>query len=191
MRFFKLILFYYFLTILANFYHVCPVIAQDNSPPLLYNTNIFWRDEADVLKKINISILSAENAKEYFMPGKLWTVVARRGEIEIKAAVLYKGIAVFAIHFDPINGSLLPCGVHPPVYHKISSLIINKIKENLSCIVKELKILKGAEFRERENCWVIPIVYHEIIVAHLKVYRDGIHIIPDYKAEQEMKTFTN
>jgi hypothetical protein len=39
---------------------------------------------------------------------------------------------------------------------------------------------------EPEASWVFPVALGNTIVAHLKVYYDGVHIVPDYPANQEM-----
>ncbi len=130
---------------------------------------------------------TAKKAKVYLTPGKIWTTVGPRGEIEIKAAILYDGTAVAVLHFSPVDGSLLPLGVHPIV--NSSSVQIENIKNNLPSIVNALEVLNGAEYREPENSWVVPLAYKGMIVAHLKIYADGIHIVPDYPANQEMQLY--
>jgi len=46
--------------------------------------------------------------------------------------------------------------------------------------------LPYADFREPEACWGFPVSLGNTIVAEIKVYYDGIHILPDYKENQEM-----
>jgi len=50
-----------------------------------------------------------------------------------------------------------------------------------------LKVLNGAEYRDPERSWLVPLSYNSRIVAHMKVYYDGVHIVPDYPANQEMR----
>ena len=37
-----------------------------------------------------------------------------------------------------------------------------------------------------EACWLFPVALGDTIVAHVKVYYDGIHIVQDYAGNQEM-----
>ncbi len=130
----------------------------------------------------------ANKVKKYLMPGNVWVVSGPQGEAEVKAAILYNGVAVGVLHFNPEDGSILPLGLHPKVLGV--NLPLEKIKRSLPEIINNIKVLEGAEYREPENAWIIPLAYKEMIVSHLKVYRDGIHIIPDYRANQEMQFYT-
>jgi len=47
----------------------------------------------------------------------------------------------------------------------------------------------GAEYRQPEYSWAIPLAYNGKIVAHVRVYHDAIHVVPDYPATQEMQTY--
>ena len=117
----------------------------------------------------------------------MWSTFSPRGEVEVKGAVLYENRVISVIEFDPKNGQVLPKGYHPFGY-KIG-ISLEKIQTEMPNIIKELDLLNGAEYREPEYCWIIPLSYKGMIVAHVKVYYDGIHVVPDYKAEAEMKAF--
>jgi len=117
-------------------------------------------------------------------PGKVWVMRAPGGELEIKAGLLYGGVTVAVLHFNPRDGSLLPLGVNPRVYQ--SSVQIQAIKNRLDAVIRDLKILPAAEFVEPEASWSFPIAAGDIMVARLKVYYDGIHVMQDYPANQEM-----
>lgn len=117
-------------------------------------------------------------------PGKVWVMRAPGGELEIKAGLLYEGVAVAVLHFSPRDGRLLPLGVNPPVYQ--SSVQIQTIKNRLDAVIRDLKILPAAEFLEPEASWSFPVAAGGTMVARLKVYYDGIHIMQDYPASQEM-----
>jgi hypothetical protein len=106
------------------------------------------------------------------------------GELEIKAGLLYEGVAVAVLHFNPRDGSLLPLGVNPRVYQ--SSVQIQAIKNRLDAVIRDLKILPAAEFVEPEASWSFPIAAGDTMVARLKVYYDGIYVMQDYPANQEM-----
>jgi len=88
------------------------------------------------------------------------------------------------LHFNPLDGSVLPFGIHTSIYQNTHQ--IQAVKARLTTVIHELKILPVAEFREPEACWVFPVALGNTIVAYLKVYYDGIHIVPDYPANQKM-----
>ncbi len=134
------------------------------------------------------SILNvARKAKPYFQLGGIWTTRAPAGEIEIKAAIVYQGFAIAALRFNPADGTLLPLGYNPHVYNMNASL--DAIRARAIDIVKNIEILNGAEYREPEAVWAIPLSYNGKIVAHIKVKYDGSAIVPDYPLDQEMRYF--
>ncbi len=133
------------------------------------------------------AVATAKKVKAYLTPGNVWIMTAPRGEIEVKAAIIYNGMAVAVLHFNPKDGALLPLGIHPRAFGVNPPL--ETIKRNLPSIVGELDVLNGAEYREPENAWIVPLAYKKMIVAHLKLYIDGIHVIPDYLANQEMRAY--
>lgn len=140
-----------------------------------------------VIRNAATAVSTAKRAKPYLVPGKVWIMTAPRGEVEVKAAIIYDGVAVAVLHFNPQDGSLLPLGVHPRVFGVNPP--IENIKRTLASIVGELEVLNGAEYREPENAWAVPLAYQGMIVAHLKIYADGIHVVPDYPANQEMQMY--
>ena len=139
------------------------------------------------LNNASHAVETAKKAKELFTAGKIWTVTGPRGETDVKAAILYEGIVVAVLHFNPIDGSLLPIGFHPLTSG--ATVQIESIRNNLPKLINSLEVLNGAEYREPESVWAVPLAYKGMIVAHLKIYMDGIHIVPDYPANQEMKAY--
>ncbi|WP_456371015.1 hypothetical protein [Thermodesulfatator atlanticus] len=91
-----------------------------------------------------------------------------------------------ALEFDPLTGKLLPKSYHPPVFQnqvspaKIKSLAAAKI-------IPQLKVLEGVKFRMPESCFVVPFAYQNLIVGELKIYYDGVHVVPDYPLDSEIK----
>ncbi len=174
---------------------------QKEKPPLLYGTgessgyygvNQTISAQDLFLKNVKVAIDTAKRAKLYFIPGKVWCSIAPRGETEIKAGIVYNGVVVGILHFSPLSGSVLPLGVPPAIYNVQTSSVDEKVKivkMNLPKILKDIKVLEGVEFREPENAWVIPLSYNGMIVSHIRVYVDGIHIVPDYPANQEMQAY--
>ncbi|OMH40005.1 hypothetical protein [Desulfurobacterium indicum] len=140
-----------------------------------------------ILNNAKLAVNSAQKIKPYLTPGKIWIVRAPRGEVEVKGAILYDGAVVGVINFDPATGTELPKGYHSISFQTIVPM--SNVKQLLTDIVKNLEILDGAEFREPESCWVIPVAYKGKIITEFKVYYDGVHIVPDYRAQQEMNAF--
>ena len=140
-----------------------------------------------LLSNLQQAITTTSNLNKLFSPGKVWLMRSPTGEIEIKGGVLYQGVVVAVLHFNPIDGKVLPLGINPHVFQ--NNIEISKVKSNLSAIISNLKILPAAEFIEPEACWSFPIVIGNIIVAHIKIYYDGIHVLQDYIANQEMKFY--
>ena len=116
-------------------------------------------------------------------PGKVWRHRAPHGEPEIKASLMLDGIAVVLLHFSPEDGSLLPKGLH--AIREGKPEILSLVQSRLQEIPRKLTILEGAEFREPESCWAIPLACEGRIVGHLKVSADGATIIADKKAVED------
>jgi len=142
-----------------------------------------------LLSNLPAAVTTAQKITNQLTPGKVWIKRAPAGEIELKAGILYQGTVVAVLHFNPQDGSLLPLGIHPRIYQIPAKNMIQVIKNQLPNIIRELKILSAAEFREPEASWVFPVALGNTIVSHIKVYYDGIHIVPDYPANQEMSYY--
>ncbi len=158
------------------------------NPPAQMPLRLSPEMQQKVIKNATVAISTAKRAKAYLTPGKVWLWTEPTGEKVIKAALLYEGIVVTVIHFNPLNGSLLPCGLHSAVF-EVKNPQIESVKSTLPKIVSKIQVLDGAEFREPENAWAIPLAYDGMIIGHLKVYSDGTHIVPDYPANQEMNAY--
>lgn len=137
-----------------------------------------------ILANLQQAITTTNNLDKLLSAGKVWLMRSPAGEIEIKGGVLYQGAVVAVLHFNPLDGSVLPLGINPHTFQ--NSVEINSVKSNLSSVIGNLKILPAAEFMEPEACWSFPVAIGNIIVAHIKVYYDGIHVMEDYIANQEM-----
>jgi hypothetical protein len=118
------------------------------------------------------------------VPGKVWSHLTHHGEFDLKGSYKLNGDVVLVIHFSPQDGSILPKGLHGLGQGKpgILSIIENKLEQ----IKDEISVLDGAEFREPESCWAIPIACQGRIVGYMKVSADGKEILPDKKATEEI-----
>jgi len=137
-----------------------------------------------LLANLQQAITTSKKLNKSLSAGKVWFMRSPAGEIEIKGSVLYQGVVVATLHFNPLNGKILPTGINPQAFQNTAD--ISLVKSNLSTVINRLKVLSAAEFMEPEACWSFPVAMGTIIVAHIKVYYDGIHVIPDYLANQEM-----
>ncbi len=133
------------------------------------------------------AIETAKRARPYITPGKVWLWRGPGGEVIYKAGLVYQGAVIGVIEFDPSSGLPLPKGYKP--YSLTPTLALEEVKKKLPSVVSELQVLPGAEYRAPESCWVIPLVFRGMIVAHIKIYYDGIHVVPDYPANQEMNFY--
>ncbi len=131
------------------------------------------------------AIQTARQVKKYLTAGSVWAERAPAGEVVLKAALVYDNVAVGALEFNPTDGSVLPCGFHPRVFSGTPAL--QAVKEKLPALLAHMTVLEGAEFREPENCWVVPLAIQGAIVSHIKIYADGTYVVPDYPITQEMQ----
>jgi hypothetical protein len=156
------------------------------TPPLPGHGIIVVQTIAPQTLRANLpkAIATARKLGKQLEPGKVWMMRGPAGELEIKAGILYQGIAVAVLHFDPLSGDVLPLGINTHTYQ--SNIQIQQIKTRLPNVIKNLQIIPAAEFREPEASWSFPIIIDDRIVAHLNVYYDGIHILQNYPANQEM-----
>ncbi len=138
-------------------------------------------------KKVQQVLSTVKRARKYLKPGKLWILRGAGGEMEIRGGIMYQGAVVSVVEFNPVNGSVLPAGYRPVVYQENVSL--STIRKQLDTIVNNLQVLEGVWYREPEGCWIVPLVYKGEVIASLKIYYDGIHVVPvvpDYEATKEM-----
>ncbi len=135
-----------------------------------------------------MALRSAEAARPFFSPGKVWMRKAPGGEIEIKGGIVYMGRVVAVVGFDPATGDVLAVGMHPRAFS--SSVSLEAVSQKLKGVVSGLSVLNGAEYRDPESAWAVPLAYEGKIVAYIKVSADGKRIVPDYPAEEEMRLFS-
>jgi len=131
------------------------------------------------------AVAAAQRAVHLLKPGSIWEHRGPAGDMVFKAALMYRGRCISVIEFSPETGRLLPKGFCPIRYR--ITVPKYKVKRELLSVVGILRALNGAEYREREAAWEIPIACRGAIVAHLKISRDGTRVMPDYPEEQEMR----
>jgi hypothetical protein len=117
-------------------------------------------------------------------PGKVWTHRGKHNEFEIKGCLELNNQPVAMFRFNPADGSLMPKGLHALSAGTKETLIV--VQNRLTHIPQEITVLEGAEFREPEFCWAVPLAVQGRIVGHLKVSADGTSVLPDKKAMEEI-----
>ncbi|ACS33753.1 Conserved hypothetical protein [Thermococcus gammatolerans EJ3] len=100
----------------------------------------------------------------------------------VDVPVLYLDFAIDRVHYDPRTGNPSPKGAHPHTEPRAEGA-----RERIDEVLKEAHVLEGAEFREPEDCWVVPVAWKSFIILHVRVSADGSELIPDYHLTQEVR----
>ncbi len=129
-------------------------------------------------------LTTAHRIENYLEPGKIWIVKDPEGILEIKGGITYRGVVVAVVSFSPVDGSALPADFRLPVYEETVSL--QTVKNVFSRIIGSMKMLDGAWLREPERSWIVPLSYKGMVIASVRIYYDGIHVLPDYEAGRNM-----
>ncbi|HII61323.1 hypothetical protein [Pyrococcus horikoshii] len=101
----------------------------------------------------------------------------------VDVPILYLNFAIDRLHYDPKKERPLPKGC--PRSSRAGE--VGEIEEKVEKILEEAKILPAAEFREPENCWIVPVAWKSFIILHIRVSADGKEIIPDYRLTEEIR----
>ncbi len=140
-----------------------------------------------VLGNLKRAINTAKIVVEHLNPGKIWIRRGPQGEIEVEGAIIYQGVVVGSIKLDPLTGEALPDGYHGKTF--TGSFDFGMLKAKFQSVFQDLQIAEGVEYREPEASWIIPIIWEGRIVSFLKIYYDGLHIVPDFKKMHDMTLF--
>lgn len=100
----------------------------------------------------------------------------------VDVPVLYLDFAIDRVHYDPRTGNPSPKGAQSHTNPSPEGA-----KERVDEALKEAKTLPGAEFREAEECWVVPVAWKSFIILHVRVSADGSELIPDYHLTEEVR----
>jgi len=132
-------------------------------------------------------ILKQEDAKKAIELVKQALPFFRAGEPivypdHVDVPVLYLDFAIDGIHYDPRTKSPRPKGAP---YHGEPST--GGARERVDEILGEARVIEGAEFREPEDCWIVPVAWKSFIILHVRVSADGSELIPDYHLTEEVR----
>ncbi len=130
------------------------------------------------------SVDTCRNSLHSLAPGAVWSHLTHHGDFDLKGSFKIAGEIVLVLHFSPQDGSILPKGLHG--LGRGEPGIVPLVEKKLEQIKAEFFVLDGAEFREPESCWAIPIAYQGRIIGHMKVSADGKKILRDKKATEEL-----
>ncbi len=156
-------------------------------PPGPPGTPAAFAPPSELLQDVSTIIRTAEAVRPHLQIGGVWATRAPAGEVELKAAITYQSVAVAVIRFDPMTGEVLPAGYNPRRY--TISVSTDSVLANAQQVLREVEVLRGAEYREPEAAWAVPLSYRGKIIGHLKVLYNGSAIVPDYPADQEMRYY--
>ncbi len=161
-----------------------PPPPGQNYPPPPPGIRRFRENEDEIMANLERALGTAKKIIPLLNPGKVWISRAPGGEVEIKGAVLYKNIAVAPLFFSTMTADVLPVGYKPQSFSvNVSMDVVSRI---FKTVLTQIEAVNGAEFCMPEYCWIVPVSFKGKIVFKLKIYYDGIHVVPDYPVNQEM-----
>ena len=130
--------------------------------------------EKDAEKAVEL----VKKALPFFRPGK----PLRRPD-GVDVPILYLNFAIDRMHFNPLSGTPLPKGFPGHFRDFECSAVEEKARE----VLGKLEVIGACEFREPEDCWVVPLAWKSFIVLHVRVSRDGEELVPDYGLTEEVR----
>ncbi len=131
------------------------------------------------------AIETVKAALEYIVAGPPIIHCGPAGDVHVDVPLMYHDFALDRVHFDPIMRCPSPKGRPARVWGaEVDSNLVKKIMEE---VLREVRVIDAAEFREPEDAWVVPLAWKHIIIAHIRVSSDGGELIPDYGLTEEVR----
>jgi len=137
-----------------------------------------------LLEAAGRAVDTVRRALPYMVPGPVIVHRGPGGEVRVDVPLLYQGLALDRIHYDPGEGRPSPKG-RPVAWG--GSVDLDVVSNIMKVDVSELRVLDAAEYREPEGAWVVPLAWSSFIVAHVRVSGDGVEIIPDHALTREVR----
>ncbi len=144
-------------------------------------------NEEVVLGNVSRALSSARAVGGLLSVSKWWIRRSPVGGVEAKVAVIYREFPVGIIELSPVDGRPLPCGFYPRIPELVATE--DMLSESVKLLSGGLRVVEAVEYREREMSFAVPIAFKTLMVSHLNIYYDGVHVLPDYLIMQEMKLF--
>lgn len=104
----------------------------------------------------------------------------------VDVPVLYLNFGIDRIHYDGKAKMPRPKGAPS---HVSATTNPKEAREVIEQVLKEARVLNAAEFRESEDCWVIPVAWKSFIILHVRVSHKGEELIPDYGLTEEVRRY--
>ena len=104
----------------------------------------------------------------------------------VDVPVFYMNFGIDRIHYDGKAKIPRPKGAPP---HGSTLVNSQEAREVIERVLQEAKVLDAAEFREPEDCWVVPVAWKSFIIFHVRVSREGEELIPDYGLTEEVRRY--
>ncbi len=132
-------------------------------------------------------VLNNEDAKRAIELVRQAIPFFRAGEPLLRAdhvdvPVMYMDFAIDCIHYDPRTRNPAPKGAPPH-----GAMEYEDARDRIDEVIGDSEVLDGAEFREPEDCWVVPVAWEGFIIFHVRVSADGSELIPDYHLTEEVR----
>ncbi len=124
-------------------------------------------------------------ALEYIVVGPPIVHRGPTGDVHVDVPLMYHDFALDHVHFDPVMRCPSPKGRPARAWGvEVDADFVRKVMEE---VLKEIRVIDAAEFREPEDAWVVPLAWKHVIIAHIRVSSDGEELIPDYGLTEEVR----
>ena len=135
------------------------------------------------------AIETAKAALAYIVVGPPLIRYGPAGEVHVDVPLLYHGMALDRVHFDPSLKMPSPKGRPGRAWGvRVDE---HEVRSVMEAVLKESRVLDAVEYREPEAAWAVPLAWRNFIIAHIKVSHDGMHIIPDYGLTEEVRRYVS
>lgn len=148
-----------------------------------------WRRGAQQLSEelARRAIEAVKAALPYVVAGPPLIHRGPAGELHVDVPLMYHGFALDRIHCDPVAKTPSPKGRPAHVYGV--EVRREEVVEVMQRVVRELRVVEAAEFRDPEDAWMVPLAWRLYIVAHVKVSYEGSELVPDYGLTEEVRRY--
>jgi len=134
------------------------------------------------------AIETVKNALPYMVFGPPLIHRGPAGDVHVDVPLMYHEFALDRVHYDPVSKAPSPKGRPVHVWGGIQ-VDPNEVSRIMEEVLRELRVIEAAEFREPEDAWVVPLAWRTYIVAHIRVSSDGTQLIPDYPLTAEVQRY--
>ncbi len=129
------------------------------------------------------AVETVKAAAAYFVAGP--PIVHRHPHgVHVDIPLIYQGYALDRIHFDACRMVFLPKGYPGECMCEPGP---EEVREAAEKLLTEIRVIDAAEYREPEEAWAVPVAWRSLVIAHIRVSRDGTHIVPDYGLTREVR----